>query len=74
MVLLIAGSQPGLLPTTRGSKPTLSILRYLLLEQITNKFSYYPRSTCDWNNLLIDTIESQSLETFLGNYNIILIL
>ena len=30
------------------------------------KFSYYPRSIRDWNNLPIDTIESQFLEVFLG--------
>ena len=29
------------------------------------KFSYYPKSIRDWNNLPTDTIESQSLQVFL---------
>ena len=28
------------------------------------KFSYYPKSIRDWNNLPTDTIESQSLQVF----------
>ena len=30
------------------------------------KFSFFPRTICDWNNLPIDTIESSSLQLFLA--------
>ena len=43
---------------------TLSILKFLLLEQIIINSAITPKSICDWNNLPTDTIESQSLQLF----------